>query len=263
MISNVVIRHLNQRNVEAEHIMITELSDLPKYFDNVSDLCVQHFTKVLKSNLPADKWENYSSTDQGISIFKQAVIEASSKGNNPIFNIDSAIHRKFLNFTNILVEYGSVLVNKVGGFCPYMPECHEIVSQHPHSFNKNKFDNVVLNDNTKYINLENDPMLEEHTINYLSSIDPHFSSIVNLRKFSVDELTTIFKEFKAKGGETVYVYTTGSDVPQMQDYSQAIINAGLKRVEFEFNAGFNDELNKVIDKLKSNGIEIEIERKHK
>lgn len=109
----------------------------------------------------------------------------------------------------------------------------------------------VINDKTQYINLENDPHLEEHTRQYLGQRDPKFSYILNLGGYSKDALVQVFTEFKAKGGKTVYVYTTGMNVPQMYEYFDAAQKAGLHDFEFHFNAFITDRIQGFIEHIKT------------
>lgn len=254
MAERVTIQHLNQNNAISENILITALSDLIPYFDAVSSACVETFVRLMKENISPEQWKNHVESNQDSGLFFQSICEAEVRGNNPVFNLDHSIQRKLVNFTKLIVEKGSVMVNKNGGFCYFNESIHQIISRKPYMFNQSKLMNVTVRDNTTYINLENDPILEKHTVKLLSELDPNYSFITCLRKFSVTELTDIFTDFKSKGGQIVYVYTTGSDVPQMHDYAQAIINAKLSSVEFEFNAGYNPEFDGVISLLKEAGV---------
>ena len=106
-----------------------------------------------------------------------------------------------------------------------------------------------IKENTKYINLENDAELEKHTLKHFKEVDPNYSYVCNLRSFSQAELIKIFKEFKANGGETAYLYTTGFDVDQVFEYSYALQEAGITKIDFEFNSGITDKLQDALDTL--------------
>ena len=54
----------------------------------------------------------------------------------------------------------------------------------------------------------------------------------------------------------MYVYTTGINVDQMYDYSSAIISSGIKEVWFEFNAGWDENFQGVIDFLEGSGVSV-------
>ena len=51
------------------------------------------------------------------------------------------------------------------------------------------------------------------------------------------------------GGETAYLYTTGFDVDQVFEYSYALQEAGITKIDFEFNSGITDKLQDALDTL--------------
>ena len=164
--------------------------------------------------------------------------------------------QKIKNMLDSVQAGETLLVNSVGGYCPFTEGYHKIIEESEYVAIRKR--TYVINKNTKYINLENDPELEEHTIKYLTSIDPNYSYICELRNYNIEELVEIFKDFQDNGGDTVYVYTTGMDVPQMYDYTEAIVQSGIKKVEFEFNAGYDMEHDGIIEDLKINNINVDV-----
>jgi len=255
MITSVLVK-VNTLGKVVPYMMIDSLGDLPHYFEHVSEQCVQHFTKIVKSDIPQEKWDHCLGGSQGASIFGHAVMQSKFNQKNPIYNLDSAIHRKYNAFANFLAKGQPILINKAGGYCPFIDGEHELVYQKPYSLDEEKHQNIVIKKQTKYINLENDPILESHTISYLSKIDPNYSHITNLRSFDIEELIEAFIRFKDNGGTTVYIYTTGTDIEQMYNYSEAICRAQLAHVEFEFNAGYRSEFDGVIDVLEREQIKV-------
>ena len=180
-----------------------------------------------------------------------AFSSASMKGTNPLFEIPFLVTGKIQSIENLINRGEKVLINSVGGYC-YLMDDMEIIEET--KFVLTKPNTVDIKKNTKYINLENDAELEQHTIDYLTPIDPNFSSVCRLRDFNKEELVEIFEKFLENGGEMVYVYTTGIDERQMWEYTSAIIDSGIMRVEFEFNCGVSDEHEKIIKKLRDNGL---------
>lgn len=77
-----------------------------------------------------------------------------------------------------------------------------------------------------------------------------FSYITNLRVFDKEDLIDIFKEFLASGGEVLYIYTTGQDVGQMYQYTEAAIEAGIKEMILEFNSGINSKHEEFLNDFK-------------
>ena len=108
----------------------------------------------------------------------------------------------------------------------------------------------MINENTKYINLENDPKLEKYSENYLKDKDVNYSYITNLSSHTNNQLKAIFKEFISKGGTTVYVYTTGMKIQQMYDYFNTAVDTGLSSFEFEFNSEITTDIKLFIDYAK-------------
>jgi hypothetical protein len=149
-------------------------------------------------------------------------------------------------FVELVANGETILVNNVGGYCTYDPDYYTIINVRETEIPKN----YVINEGTKYINLENDPELEQHAIDYLERVDQNYSYITNLASHDYHSLVEIFGEFLKAGGDTVYVFTTGMNVEQMYEYESAARHAGIRKFEFEFNSGINNDIQKFIDYLK-------------
>lgn len=67
----------------------------------------------------------------------------------------------------------------------------------------------------------------------------------------------MFTEFVGKGGQGLGIYTTGSDLQQLQDYIILANKLGVKKYRFVFNAGISDELHNTLVYFKSIGLEID------
>jgi hypothetical protein len=104
---------------------------------------------------------------------------------------------------------------------------------------------------TSYINLENDPKLEDFSKKYLQSKDENYSYIVNLGHHSKEQLTDIFSEFVINGGHTVYVYTTGMKTDQMYQYFDIAYNCGINNFEFDFNSGITPAIQDFLNYAKT------------
>ena len=98
--------------------------------------------------------------------------------------------------------------------------------------------------------------MEDFAKKYLSKKDECYSYVLNLYSFSQEELRAIFEEFKQEGGEILYVYTTGLNVPQMYAYTEAAMKAGIKNFEFDFNSGINDDIKTYLTETEKKGVSV-------
>jgi hypothetical protein len=242
------------------YILLETPEDIFNYFLHVEKGASEYLNKIIKSKIPVNRWDHSCSKGHGESIFTMSVVIGNLKGINPIYLMDNSLQTKMQNFYECLEKYGNVIVNSNGGYCHLLNDM-ELIEEKIFSFeDEDKKLTYTINKNTQYINLENDPELEEYTKDFLNKIDNNFSYILNLRKFSVADLIDVFNEFQENGGHTVYLYTTALDIPQMFDYSEALIKSNLKKIIFNFNAGLNDEILTVINYLEKNNISVDFEK---
>lgn len=127
-----------------------------------------------------------------------------------------------------------VCINSSGG---YIPVKEEDIVEILGSINlRNK--NLTLN-NSNVIVLENDPIMDEFTVEYFNKLNQPFSSIVNLREeMKRDSLKNSLEQFKnncLNETQIVFVYTTGIDEQQMYDYAQMCLDNGLTNFEYFFS----------------------------
>lgn len=249
----VTVKHFRQIS---EYILLENNKDVFLYFLHVEKGLKEYLKKIIKSKVPVNRWDHCCSKGQGESIFTLSVNLSYINCINPIYLMDNVLQTKMKNFYENIEKYGNVIVNDNGGYC-HLIEDMEITSEESFSFEIEDLLTYVVKPNTQYINLENDPMLENYTKEYLGNIDPNFSYILNLRKFSIDNLVKVFNEFNDNDGHTVYLYTTGMDIPQMYDYSNALIKSNLNNIIFHFNAGINDDILGVIEYLKNQNVQVE------
>lgn len=232
---------------EGEWIIISNTAELMEYFEFVSGKVVDQTTRLIKSKAPSERWDHMITQSHEGSILAAAVLDCKINGGSPILKMDSHLQNKFLTMLDYVVEGKELLVNRMGGFCWMVPEYQILNTSIVDTGFKPTY---IINDNTKYINLENDPDLEARTKEFLGAIDPNFSYVLNLHKHSEEELVKIFNDFKSKGGQFVHVYTTGMNVPQMYEYFSAAIKAEIDNFVFEFNSGISDGIQSFIEHAK-------------
>lgn len=239
------------------NLLLDSYEDVLEYQELLAKNTSQTFDRVVTSRISINSWDHYGYEGEYGNSFNMAVQKCKILGGRPILEFDKVTNEKCVAMLKVINRGETVIVNSVGGWCYIMPDIHEIMSEPVEYVPKSQRQAVIL-DNTKYINLENDPQLENRTKEYLGELDQNYSYILCLNEYHNHELIEIFKEFKSKGGEIVYVYTTGTNTVQMWDYSKAIIDSGIKFVEFEFNAGEDSEHKEIVKYLIDNGVEVKL-----
>lgn len=159
----------------------------------------------------------------------------------PLIEIDKALDARLARYAHYINKGEQILVNEAGGF-QFLTEkfMKTVESVQPYDPNHTKLNSVFMPEGAQYINLENDPFLEQYTRDTLQPLNANFAYIINLRQFSEDELCDAFKAFVAQGGHTVYVYTTGQNVEQMYEYAYAAVRAGVPNLWIQLNSGISD-----------------------
>lgn len=244
MLRNVTIKG---KYIHGTWLLLDSFDSLAEYMEFTSGRVVDQMKRLLKSKVGPDRWDHMITRTPEGSILAATLAYCQMNSKSPVFEIDGLIQQKFLTMADHIAKGKTLLVNPLGGYCS-MPDDVAILSETPFetSFQKT----YVINEGTRYINLENDPELEERTRQYLGQQDPEFSYVLNLHKFSKSDLVEVFSEFKTKGGEVVHVYTTGTNVPQMYEYFEAAQEAGLNTFVFEFNSGTGNGISDFIDHIR-------------
>lgn len=208
--------------------------------------------KLFNSGLPIDRWDHFLVNSPAGITLNAAVNKCKIAGGSPFIEMD-----KISNEVNIakleVISRGDILVQQKNGSYFYIRDESQydidIISEDYEFSLDIKYH---IGKNTKYINLENDPELEQHTKDFMKENDENFSYILNLRNCDKYKLSKIFKLFVKNGGESLYLYTTGMDTLQMRDYIQIAIDAGIKKGLFEFNAGKDQDIVDVMDEFSYN-----------
>lgn len=231
-----------------EFVFIENREDLKKYEDLLLQAVGQQIVKCLRSALFPDKVDHMlGAGDIGTQLLAVAYYKASAHQvshpephilNNPIFGIESAARLKIGLLQKFLNNDNKPLVNKSGGFMWYEPERMEILNVYDREPESSVPKPYLRNDN-KIIVLENDWELPRESVKFLDAKVGwgNYSIVKGLREYSKQQLVDLLKRFKADGGEEVFVYTTGIDVPQMFDYTEAVIESGLTKLYLFFTGG--------------------------
>lgn len=234
--------------IAGQWMLVDNPQSLMEYMEYTSDKVVAHVSRLIRDKAEVESWGDLPRNTPASGILAGAVAHCKLHGKNPIFELDNIINKRFSNMLAEILDGKQVLINSAGGYCFMLPEW-EVETEEPVYLGW--LPTHVINDQTRYINLENDPELEGHTRRYLGQRDPAYSYVLNLCKYTKQALVDVFTEFKAKGGQIVYVYTTGMNVPQMYEYFEAAKTAGLNDFEFEFNSFVTDGIQGFIKHAKS------------
>jgi hypothetical protein len=231
----------------AEYFMIETAEDLNDYADYLGNLVEKKTLELLRSDVPVDKWDHLVTKHDEGGILMTSLMRCrfSEIPLNPLLLLGAVAQEKIKRMERYLFEERVILINNAGGYCFLTPD---MIVKEKKEFVVDSY--YSIKKDTTYINIENDPELEEYAKGYLSDVDENYSYITNLSKHTEEELTSIFKEFTDAGGTVLYVYTTGLNTYQMYEYSRAAIIAGIKEFEFEFTSEFNPEINNFFSWLK-------------
>ncbi len=230
----------------ANYILLENIDDVLEYADDLCHSVEEGAQRMIKSNLPPERFDHLCATDKVGNLIRGAVMKTQITGGASILELGHQANDKIQRMINCSLDGEQIMLNSMGGYC-FLTDDTVILSKEDYEFTREP--THVIKDNTKFINLENDAMLEQHTIDHLSKIDPNFSHVCSLRNYSQSELIEVFKEFKSKGGESGYIYTTGFDITQVEEYCAAFQAAGITKIDFEFNAGIKPELQRTLDTL--------------
>lgn len=263
--ARVILTYLD--NTEAEYYFIENEADLKEYAAFTMNIAERASREVLNSGVSINKFDHLipSQSAEG-GIMTMALLKAkgnrfkndlslaepneefSSIWNNPLWHVFPAALQKIDIMRSSLAKGEKLLVNRCGGITPVF-DGTKIVE----IYDKELEDGIpkdIIKEVTAYIVLENDYVLPRESERYLKAVDPNYSTIFNLRgRFHY--LEDRLKKFMDNGGHTVFVYTTGMDVPQMYEYVKKIIAADLKNLVFHFNTGINESIQEFLDDTKT------------
>lgn len=242
---------------------IEDLKLLQKHLTQKAEVVV---TKFVRSNETADRFGHIIGGLRGYekSLSALACSDGVTNEINPIYMLPVAIEKILTTAVKMVATGRKVFVNNNGGMCFIDEEPAEnwfwIELTGTSEFTS--FEPVLTKVNivkgAKVINLENDPELERHSIEYMKSRWGDFSHVVELLLFDKARLKWVFEKFVKSGGETVYVYTTGRNQQQMYEYAEAAIECGITDFVFHFNSGISTEIQTFIDWILSKGVSLQL-----
>lgn len=243
--------NVNSKSVVGSWLLLSTIEELNQYAAHTSESVSKLLCGLIKDKIPVDRWDHCITQDSAGSLLTATLIKCQFQGLSPALEIDNVMFKKFLNMAKYIQNGRKLLINSLGGYCP-APE--DATFEFEEDIDLSFKPTYVVNDNTTYINLENDKSLEDNAKNYLISKDKNYSYVLNLSCHTEDQLKAIFEEFVSKGGTTVYVYTTGLKVQQMYDYFNTAKSTGINQFEFVFNSGINENIQEFLDYADKNAL---------
>ena len=244
MIESIKVHDSRQPKAELLFTSIDNLDDLDLFFTEETKNLSDHVTKLMVDKVPPKKWDHCIDNHPALAL---SVTDAFIKEDaNPFSHLPNAINMRKQVLTDCINKHGIVWVNKQGGCCTPTPSM-TIVERSP-LIKLSIADLYTIKPNTRFLNLENDPELEQYTYDWMEGNDQHFSYLTSMRHFSNKQLKSVFKEFCAAGGTSLFLYTTASDVVQMDRYLTLAKAAGIEHCLFHFNKGYTPAITDCLNK---------------
>ena len=212
--------------------MDTVFSSLPLYkFDHAIP-----FTECLEKGIMQLAWVR--SRHNQIDIDE----EGKSFFNNPLYQLHPSMLLLKKTIEDQFKRNGFVFVGKSGGVM-FVNKGYEILETYESEIKNKAPENVMRGG--KWIVLENDWVLPKESIEFLKKQDDKFCVFYDLRR-RFRRLEECLEKFKHDGGETVFIYTTGSDYDQMYLYTEVVKKVGLDDLRFYFSLGTDRTINDFI-----------------
>lgn len=235
--------NVTQNNLSYENRIIVESTgDLLEYFDSIEPEFRAGITALLKTKEPMGRWDHLIRSNNFGSVLAMAVTKTGMNGGNTLFELAKVYDKKLFTMMKYIIDGRVIMINNVGGYCFVSTDANVEYITKP----SKKIDYFIAK-NPNYINLENDPFLEDYTVNYFQRNNQSLSHVLNSFSLTKDELKEILTEFKSKGGIGVWQYTTAMDIDQLYMFIDTGIKVGLTEFIMNFNAGSNQDIVDLID----------------
>lgn len=246
---------LSEKNINGEWLLIENISELLDYTISLKRKVISYTERLLASKVAVDRWDHMITNTEEGAILSAVLSKTKNLGGRPLFEFDNMFSLKIQNMLKEIKNGKKILINSVGGYCT-MQEDWKILSEKDEELISIKTYNIK--NNTKYINIENDDVLEDETKKYLSNKDNNFSYILNLHTFSEKELIEVFKEFKKSNGQILYVYTTGLNIPQMETYIESAYFSGINEIELKITSEITQKHKEIFQRFRDKNVKITI-----
>jgi len=262
------VKYVQCKGEVAEGIIFDSITDIKLLSPSLKQAEVSVLRKFVKSGESPSRLNHIVSGFSPLEYCISSLAMAKSqfnKNDNPLYLLGESSEVYLAQIVALIMRYGCVFMNDKGGLCPMFDKDggnylevleSEVITEYP----KRSWLNYKIGENTKYIVLENDCELERKAIDYLETVDRwNYSYVKELIMFDEDNLKLVFDKFVKAGGKVVYVYTTGINNEQMYQYSTSAISSGIKKFEFYFNSGMDNNIRAFVSWLSGkDGISVKV-----
>lgn len=238
------------RKEEFTFLKLTSIDDVDNLMNMQKSNVASDLENTINHPKPSHLWTqtaigNAATLRMGLEV---SIDEAQSKHNEFFeklsrlaFSQTSDLYRDML--IDDINRKGYTWINAVGGiYAAESIEDDDIVLVSEHEFKQEDMEtkNLFLETGSKFLILENDPQLDKW---FNTNIEGNYSYLLNLRNcMKNQQLSEYLKEYfyqpyhtsEEKSQNKILVYTTGSDVKQMDEYLEALDNFYEVAVEFVF-----------------------------
>lgn len=250
----VKIHYVLQKQ-DAEAFIIETKEDLKEFASFLVNSAKNVTLGMVKSTLPVGKLDhivhNFKATERALA--KMAVVQAQTRETNPIYEVDNAVEYFLKGITSAVLRGEKVLLNESGGWCTETDQIK--IVEFLDEERLEPFVDMWIDVFSDYITIENDAELEEKAVEQLKKLQKQepFSYITQLRTFSKEELLDLFKMFVGDGNtpfeKTLYVYTTGLDWKQAEEFYLLAVEAGIKKIQVQMSDVLSADYLDVLERI--------------
>ena len=245
--------------VDGEPVSYAEIVGLDAYVEWLTVMDGDDaFVAKLALHTDPDRWDHLSPR-RGFPVLAHAVskLKFADTPISPAMALGEAMGEYRNSLFNHVMDGNRVLVNKVGGWqILHAKDEHKVIERKPYDIRNRRLE-PLHHGEPKVVCLENDPKPEKHAIERMRKEWDGYVVILCLREYDTHELEQTLSDLNAKGVNDVYVYTTGGDVPQMYEYLDALVAAGMRRLFMEFTGNSREEHVDFCDAARGKGVEVE------
>lgn len=249
----------NKGTDEISHVLLESIEDVNLYIENKDIFWKQSIEDF-----------NFCNNE---SIESRSRILTHSKSKNTVVAL-AKTHATFFNFkvpvsANVVNDFynkqlvkifklkNNLFVNKVGGYCFKeafdMDEYEMVFEIELKDFlSSDNYSLEYFNSSVKFLVLENDPIIDKYTINFICG--EIFPYLCNLREAMASGLLLeVCKKFKKyeheKNSSKILIYTTGYNFEQILKYVNIISESNIKKISWIFKEKLPKEKEDILVKL--------------
>lgn len=238
--------NVKQNNMLYENrIILLTVEDVYRYFDAIEPEFQNGIKSLIKTSETMERWGHLIRHNNFGSLLAMASAKTYINGGNTLLELAKVYDLKMFNMITYIISGKRIMVNDVGGYC--FINHNSIIEYIDEPVRKIDY---YISEHASYINLENDPILEDYTVRNFPDRS-RISYIFNSFSLTQDELSCILQEFKSKGGYGIWQYTTAMDIDQLYMYINTGISVGLTDFIINFNAGTNKDIEDLIEFYKN------------